>query len=137
MTVLHALWTSDDRLHVWGERPLAGGRLPLPKGREPATGRPRRHPYAASDAGLREALGELTGLGGVAGLAGAETTVVLPTATRSPLPSPDLPGGSEVAEPVAGLRGWRADALEVAGADVLALLLAIPSDPPAYPAGRE
>ena len=55
MTILHALWSADERLHLWGERPLHGGRLPRPKGRPPSDGRPRRHPYAAPGVDVRGA----------------------------------------------------------------------------------
>ncbi|HEX9766649.1 MAG TPA: DEAD/DEAH box helicase [Nitriliruptorales bacterium] len=131
MTVVHAVWTGDDRLQLWGERPLAGGGLPRPKGRAPRDGRPRRHPYAAPEHELRAALGELTTLELVAEVPAVEAMVVLPSGVTSPLPSPDLPGVSDAGEAPVDLRSWRTDALEVVGADALTLLLALPSHPPA------
>jgi superfamily II DNA or RNA helicase len=130
MTVLHAVWSADDRLHIWGERPLTTGRLPRPRGRAPADGRPRRHPYAARAHDLSNAMGELTGLALANVLPATETQLVLPTGAAAPLPSPDLPGASDVTETPQGLRAWRADAIEVAGASALDLLLAVPAAPP-------
>src|SRR5690606_23001309 len=97
VTLLHAVWSADDRLHLWGEQPLTAGRLPRPRGRAPTGGRPRRHPYATRAADLRTALGELTGVA-VTSLPVRETHLALPTGATSPLPSPDLPGASDVAE---------------------------------------
>ena len=130
MTILHAVWSADERLQVWGERPLLGGRLPRPKGRTPRDGRPRRHPYALRDDDLRAAVGELTHLDLADDLAVTETSILLPSTSTSPRPSPDLPGGGDAEVEDAGLRAWRADALEATGRDALALLLAIPPDPP-------
>ncbi len=130
MTVLHAVWSADDRLQLWGERPLTAGRLPRPRGRAPTDGRPRRHPYAVRHDELRFALGELTGSTLVTSLPAVETQVVLPTGDVAPLPSPGLPGASDATESAQDLRAWRTDALEVAGGDALELLLSIPADPP-------
>ncbi|MEX1162538.1 MAG: SNF2 helicase-associated domain-containing protein, partial [Nitriliruptor sp.] len=129
MTVLHAVW-SDDLLHVWGERSLTTGRLPRPRGRAPADGRPRRHPYAVRHDELRIALGELTGLTLASSLPATETQVLLPTGVAAPLPSPDLPGANDATETARGLRAWRSDAVEVAGTDALELLLSLPAEPP-------
>ena len=131
MTVVHAVWTGADRLQVWAERPLAGGRLPRPKGRAPRDGRPRRHPYAALEEELRVALGELTGLALAVDLPAVEAMILLPSGAVSPLPSPDLPGASDAGDVCEGLRSWRVDALEVAGPDALTLLLALPAEPAA------
>lgn len=133
MTVLHAVWAGDDRLHVWGERPLAAGRLPRPKGRAPRDGRPRRHPYAVRRDELREALAALTGHREMVGQARVtETLVALPSTAVSPLPSPGLPGASAVeTDGGAGLVDWRADAVVLEGAETLAVLLAVTDDPPA------
>ncbi|WP_052665730.1 DEAD/DEAH box helicase [Nitriliruptor alkaliphilus] len=129
MTVLHAVW-SDGHLLLWGERPLTGGRLPQPRGRAPVDGRARRHPYAVRRSELLDAAGHLTGLEHLDALRVTETEIVLPTSATSPLPSPGLPGASDVGEDARSLRSWRVDAIEVAGADALDLLLAIPTDPP-------
>ncbi|HVL98197.1 MAG TPA: DEAD/DEAH box helicase [Egibacteraceae bacterium] len=126
MTVLHALW-SDGRLHVWGERPLAGDVLPRPRGRRPAPGRARRHPYAASADELVAALAEI----GVSGPGAGELRLRLPSTDASPLPSPGLPGAS-VVDRRAGtsLAPWRVDALAVPPAPALELLLSTPTDDP-------
>jgi non-specific serine/threonine protein kinase len=131
MTVVHAVWSGCDRLQLWAERPLAGGRLLRPKGRAPRDGRPRRHPYAAPEEELRIALGELAGLALAADLPAVEAMILLPSGAVSPLPSPDLPGAGDAGDVCEGLRSWRVDVLEVAGADALTLLLALPAEPPA------
>jgi superfamily II DNA or RNA helicase len=130
VTVLHAVWAAADRLHLWGEQPLAAGRLPRPRGRAPADGRPRRHPYAARTSTLQGALGELSGLDMASSSSPVETQVVLPTGPASPLPSPDLPGASDVGEVARGTRPWRVDALELDAGDALALLAALPAESP-------
>lgn len=127
MTVLHALW-SDDRLHLWGEQALPSGRLPRPRGRAPGGERPRRHPYAASTDGLRDALAELTGLAVATTLPATETTVLLPTRGGSPLPSPEALGAGGTDDTQPELRPWRVDALAVSGDEALTLLLAVPDD---------
>lgn len=128
MSVLHAVWSVVDTLHVWGERALDGERLPRPRGRAPADGRPRRHPYALPAAELVEALSDLTGTD-CSAVGVTETTVLLPSAA-APLPSLDLPGASAVTAPVEGIFPWRADALELSGADLLEVLLALPDEAP-------
>jgi hypothetical protein len=131
VTILHAAWGGDDRLHLWGERRLTGGRLPRPKGRAPQYGRPRRHPYAAPADDLHAAVAELTGVDVAATAATCETAVAIPSTATSPLPSPDLPGASDIYGGVgSGLQPWRVDAVALDGADALTVLLAVPADPP-------
>lgn len=128
---MHAAWGGDDRLHLWGERPLAGGRLPRPRGRPPRDGRPRRHPYAVLADELPSSLQELTGVGVTATASSTETSVALPSTDTSPLPSPGLPGASDIDRGSPGeLRSWRADAMSLEGAEALAVLLAVPAEPP-------
>lgn len=79
MRIMHAAWGGDDRLHPWGERPLAGGRLPRPRGRPPRDGRPRRHPYAILADELPRSLQELTGVDVTATASATETSVTLPS----------------------------------------------------------
>ncbi len=133
MTVVHALWSADEHLQLWAERPLTGDRLPRPRGRAPRDGRPRRHPYAAGTDELRDALTRLAGLATTTALPGTEASVLLPSTDTSPCPSPDLPGAGTVEGVAEGLRPWRADALELAAEDALPLLLALPSQPAGPP----
>lgn len=128
MSVLHAVWSAADTLHIWGERALDGERLPRPRGRAPADGRPRRHPYALLAAELAAGLSELTGAD-CSALGVTDTTVLLPSAA-APLPSPDLPGASAVDAPAEGIVAWRAVALELSSADLLDVLLALPDEAP-------
>ena len=129
MTVLHAVWSADERLVLWGERPLSGTRLPRPRGRAPRDGRPRRHPYAADGDELRRAVNALTGL--TPDVSTIETGVLLPSADTSPSPSPDLPGAASVASPTVGLRPWRTDALPLSAATAFQVVTLLPDEPPA------
>ena len=131
MTVVHALWSADERLQLWAERPLASGQLPRPRGRAPSDGRPRRHPYAAGADELRDALAALTGLEAGATVRAAEANLLLPSTEASPCPSPDLPGAASAEAIPVGLRPWRADALELSAHEALPLLLAVPAQPAA------
>jgi hypothetical protein len=128
VTVVHALWSADERLQLWAERPLAGGRLPRPRGRAPRDGRPRRHPYAAGADELREALTTLTGLEVSRTVRAAEASLLLPSTESSPCPSPDLPGAASIEATPVGLRPWRADAIELSAHHALDLLLALPAE---------
>jgi hypothetical protein len=91
---VHAVWTDDQRLHLWGEtaasRP-AGGR-----GRGPA-----RHPFAAAAAELADALQRAGVPAGRAVAAGLR----LPSRGRSPLRSDAAP------PPGLSLRPWSVPAL--------------------------
>ncbi len=128
MTLCHAVWSPSDTLLIWAEAPLRSPRLPRPSGRPPADDRPRRHPYALLARDLLPALEALTGARDDRPAATAEAVVVLPSAAHAPLPSPHLPGASAVTAPRAGLAAWRADAIELSGADLLDVLLALPGD---------
>ena len=135
MTVLHGLWSPDNFLRVWGERALHGPALPRPRGRAPAKGQPRRHPYCADLDGLHVALAALASQGGNAAVghssgAAGEVTMALPSTGHAPLPSPGLPGAAQVTTAAVGLAPWRADCLVLAPRPALGLLLAIHTDDP-------
>lgn len=128
VTVLHAVWSADEHLLLWGERPLSGSRLPRPRGRPPRDGRPRRHPYAADGDELYRAAGALTGL--ELSVPSIESGILLPSTDSSPRPSPDLPGAAAITAPAAGLRPWRIDALQLSAEAALELLTSLPHEPP-------
>ena len=81
---------------------------------------------------LLGAVGELAGLNLAQATSVTEATILLPSTSTSPRPSPGLPGGGDAEVEDAGLRAWRTDAIEVAGPEALALLLAVPGDPPSH-----
>jgi non-specific serine/threonine protein kinase len=124
MTVLHGLWGHDSTLRLWGERALQGQALPRPRGRLPAKGRPRRHPYCADPGELRAAVDAFEAP--LSGFAVSEVALVLPSSEHAPLPSPGVPGASEVAATPNGVAPWRADCLVLDPGAALDLLLALP-----------
>jgi SNF2 family DNA or RNA helicase len=126
LTVLHGLWGRGRHLVLWGEHPLSGDVLPRPRGRWPAPGRARRHPYVADAVEIAATVSEL----GATGLDAGEVRLHLPSTDSSPLPSPTLPGASAVGEPAAGLAAWRVDAVAAPPAAALDLLLSLPADDP-------
>ena len=56
MIALHAVWSRDDQLCVWGEDSALPARAPKRRGRAAAKPRPRAHPFAAAMSELRRAL---------------------------------------------------------------------------------
>ncbi len=132
MSVLHTVWSPRDTLHVWAERPLTGDRLPKPRGRAPADGGPRPHPYALRTEELRAAVAAVTGLD-TGDLATTETVLVLPSGVHAPLPSPDLPGASGIGAEPGEPRPRRADAIELSADTLIDTALALPAGPDGAP----
>ena len=60
MIVLHAIWSRDARLCVWGEDGRLPASAPRRRGRPPLKPRPRRHPFAAPVQEFARALGEVS-----------------------------------------------------------------------------
>jgi len=134
MSIIHGLWSSRDTLQVWGERPLDSDRLPRPRGRAPADGSPRRHPYALRADEVMEMLDDMLGHAVPFAASSGEAAAILPSGRTSPLPSPGLPGASAVAPDIHDHVAWRVDAVELSGVTLLDTLLSLPTEP--RPAGR-
>jgi len=131
---LHAVWSRDSRLCLWGE----DSSLPAcVRGRPPLRPGPRRHPFACDTEALVEALGRL---GVVLPRAASDQSstrkyglaVVLPSSRLGPQASPQLLCAEEDGTRVEGvcrLDAWEVPALELPAGVELELLLALPVGP--------
>ncbi|WP_420129014.1 SNF2-related protein [Longimicrobium sp.] len=131
MIAVHACW-SPFGLHLWGESSQRLAALEPSRGRRPRP--PRPHPFAATAAALREALGEQRP---AAGAGAGEITLHLPSGARVPLASPHL-GHVAPDEGGAGraTAAWTVEVLSMQAADALDLLLALPADAPGVVLGQ-
>jgi len=131
--VVHAVWSSDRGLCLWGEDSSLPARAPGRPGRPAKVPRPRPHPFASSGAALETAL-EHIGVTMPRSAARESLTFVLPSWRHAPQASPRLlrPAAEDDAP---GRADHRLDAWEVpvvalgAGAGVLDVALSLPSDP--------
>jgi hypothetical protein len=128
--VIHGLWRSTGRLALWAEDSALPAEPPRRRGRAPRRpARPQPHPFAATSEALVEALDEALGLLGAAiKPAGTDTgTLLLPTAGRGPLASPELVR-DDLSGPPTGtvaLGAWLVPTLEYDPDEALAILWAI------------
>jgi SNF2 family DNA or RNA helicase len=134
--VLHALWSRDSRLCVWGEESSLPARARRPPGRPPARPRPRAHPFACDPCLLREVLARL----GMTSLSGVECklALMLPSSELGPQASPQLlrvVDTHERPDRPACLEAWEVDALGFGAGTALDLLLAVPAPGSARGAG--
>jgi superfamily II DNA or RNA helicase len=133
MIALHAIWSQDARLCLWGEHSGRSGQPRGRPGRPPKVPRPGLHPFSAGVEALRETV---QGLGtGVAAEEAPATTLVLrlPSSPAAPLASPQLLRIVDEAEgPVGpiGLGPWEVDALALEPRDAAKMLLSLPHSPP-------
>jgi non-specific serine/threonine protein kinase len=126
---LHAVWSRDSQLCVWGEDPDLPARAPRRRGRRPAKPQPRKHPFACSAPDLAGAFDAL----GVSlesdALLERELHLMLPSFDYGPQHSPQLlrvdedrrPGSPELLDP------WVVPAIGLGPAAALELLLALPT----------
>jgi non-specific serine/threonine protein kinase len=131
---LHAVWSRDSRLCLWGEDSSLSARV---RGRPPLRPGPRRHPFACGADALAGALERLdVALPPAASdrsSAGArELALMLPSSRLGPQASPQLLRAVEDGMSVEGpgrLDAWKVPALELPAGGELALLLALPVGP--------
>jgi SNF2 family DNA or RNA helicase len=126
--VLHALWSRDSRLCVWGEESSLPAMARRPPGRPPAGPRPRPHPLACDPGLLREVLARLgmTSLSGVEG----KVAMMLPSSELGPQCSPQLlrvVDEHERPDRPSRLEAWEVDALGFDAGSALDLLLDVPA----------
>src|SRR5882757_11526552 len=104
MLALHALWRADHRLALWAEDSRSPAQQPVM--RPTRTARP--HPYACSP----EAVAELLGGTGtaldwlVSKTTAGQTTLLMPSRSGVPLPSPELGGAATGPQRAAELVPW-------------------------------
>jgi non-specific serine/threonine protein kinase len=133
MIALHAVWSRESQLCVWGEDSALPGRAPRRRGRRPAKPRPREHPFACRAEALA---GALEVLGVALGADGPEVErqlyLLLPSFEDGPQRSPQLlPGDGDrrQGEPEL-LHPWVVPAIGLGPEAALELLLALPPSPP-------
>ena len=132
--VIHAAWSSERGLCLWGEDSTLPDRVPTRPGRPAKVPAPRPHPFASSAAALETAL-EHVGIPLAAPTAAAALTLGLPSWRNGPQASPRLLRAAS--RPAQRNRGDRVEAWEVpvlalgAGLAVLDVVMALPADPTA------
>jgi superfamily II DNA or RNA helicase len=131
---LHAVWSRDSRLCVWGEDASLPARAPRRRGRLTSTPRARVHPFACGTADLAGGLELLGIVDSIAAAAARNLSLMLPTSIDGPQASPQLlrrPDGGRERVPE-GLDAWEVPALGIAPGAAVDVLLALP---PACPPG--
>ncbi|MFI4978261.1 MAG: SNF2-related protein [Solirubrobacterales bacterium] len=129
MIALHAVWSRDSQLCVWGEGSEEPARAPRRRGRRPAKPRARKHPFACS---VRDLVGALDALGMSLesdALPERDLHLMLPSSDDGPQHSPQLlRGGEERRDGNAKLLDpWVVPAIALGPAAALELLLALPA----------
>ncbi|MGH2916422.1 MAG: SNF2-related protein [Solirubrobacteraceae bacterium] len=134
MIVLHACWSRSGELCVWGEQ-SATGRARRRPGRPRSDPRPRPHPFAAGGSAVADALGQLGALATAA--SGPPTgwlALSLPSSELGPQASPHLlrvVDHDEFSDRPLRLEVWEVEAIRVAPAAAVGLLLGLPASAPA------
>ncbi|MFZ2070074.1 MAG: DEAD/DEAH box helicase [Halobacteriota archaeon] len=137
MQVLHALWenTASGKLYLWAESSALPLNAPAHHGRQPKIKKPKSkaHPFALVGDELREVI-ESISEHLICEHAGFETkTFLLPSAKKSPLPSPWLIREDEAdysADKAPGLAGWGIGTLTFDPYLAFDFLLELPEQPP-------
>jgi SNF2-related domain/SNF2 Helicase protein/Helicase conserved C-terminal domain len=127
MIVLHAIWSSDSTLCIWGEDSSLA-----PRGRtvrQSKRRKPRAHPFACDRNRLTEAIGQLAGT--LDHFVQAEPALLLPSSGDAPQASPQVfrEDGSG-REQVTGLTAWKVPALALSPNAALDALLSLPEGRP-------
>lgn len=125
---LHAVWSHDSRLCVWGEDASRPTRAPRRRGRPPSRSRARVHPFACATPDLLTGF-EALEIAPPSGAAGERTLgLMLPSSKDGPDASPQLlrreSGGAGAPE---GLDAWEVPAIAIAPAAAVDVLLGLPS----------
>jgi non-specific serine/threonine protein kinase len=128
--VLHALWSRDSTLCVWGEESSLPAHARGHPGRPPVRPRPRRHPFACDAGLLRKVLARF----GMTNLSEAaverKLALMLPSSELGPQASPQLlrvVDEHERPDRPSCLEAWEVDGLGFGVGAALDLLLAAPT----------
>lgn len=129
---LHAIWSRDSQLCVWGEDSGPPARAPKRRGRRPAKPRPRKHPFACSGESLAGALDALAIPLKPDAQIERELRLMLPSFDDGPQHSPQLLRADEDRPPddPGLLDPWVVPAIGLPPAAALELLLALPASSP-------
>ena len=129
MIALHAIWSSESSLCMWGEDSSLASRLPKRARHEPKNIKPRSHPFACDSDWLREAISRLNEVPD--GLAVTSLALLLPGTSFAPQASPHLFREEDVEiKDGSGLVSWSVPALALSPRDCLDLLLSLPEGSP-------
>ena len=126
--VLHAVWSRESRLCVWGEDSRLPARAPR-RGRPSAKPRPRAHPFACTLQDVAGALARVCPKLDPGAIVERDATVLLPSFNDGPQSSPHLLRARE--DHVAAgrpdlLHPWVVSAANLAPADAVEVLLGLP-----------
>jgi SNF2 family DNA or RNA helicase len=130
---LHALWSRDSDLCVWGEQSSVPSRAGPRPGLQPATPDPSPHPFACGSAMVLEAIERLGTSVAARHLVAGRLAVRLPSSELGPQASPHLLRVVDEDQiPAEGwkLASWEVDAIRLAPADAVDFLLDLPSQAP-------
>jgi superfamily II DNA or RNA helicase len=128
---LHAIWSADSRLCVWGEDSGLPGRATARRGRAPRKPRPRAHPFACAGEELAGALGRVCPELDPGTVVGLEAPVLLPSFKDGPQASPHLLRAEEdggAAGRPDGLHPWVVPVAGFGPAGAVEVLLGLPRD---------
>ncbi len=131
MIAVHALWSTGSGLCVWAEDSRLPPRASKPRGRRPATPRPRRHPFACAPTELDAALRRLCPSTTSVAIAEREACTLLPSFGDGPQRSPHLLRADDderASRQADRLDPWIVPAAGLDSSDALEVLLGLPAD---------
>src|ERR1044072_6619107 len=125
MIALHAIWSSESKLRVWGEDSSLTKKIPSQVKSQPQPDRARPHPFACDSGWLREAVLQVND--SPHSFADESLTLLLPSAKYAPQASPHLlPDEDTGSGDITGLAAWIVPALALDARDALDFLLSLP-----------
>ena len=128
MIALHAIWSSESSLCLWGEDSSLAGNLSKSARRGHGNTKPRSHPFACDPDWLREAISQLNEV--PAGFNITSLTLLLPGTSFAPQASPHLFREDVAINDGSGLISWNVPSLALSPRDCLDLLLSLPEGSP-------
>ncbi len=133
MIALHALWSREERVCIWGEQSWLPGRAARRPGRPRNDPEPRAHPFACRGSILLDALGSLGPATAVEDAAVGKFALRLPSTELGPQASPQLLRiADDGASPDQSMRLelWEVDAIRLPAGTAVGLLLGLPANRP-------
>ena len=133
MIALHALWSRDLRICIWGEQSSLPARAARRSGRPGNDPEPRAHPFACRGSILLDALGSLGPAAAVEEATVGNLELRLPSTELGPQASPQLlriVDDDASPDPSLRLELWEVDAIRLPPPVAVGLLLGLPANPP-------